>query len=284
MSSSRAPKSDTNLKENSDETKKSRWSVWVGGLTLSFLLSGLFALPGFLDSSFSVFDRFTENQESVSSSEQIPAPSSSSIPAADASRAPDESQGGNVEVSVGACVKDSTALLSPVDCSTPHQAEIIGTSDAQCTEDSLTEYAGGKVGIDIIGPGFGVQEAEGHCLLVSETVRLETPLQGILGRPEGHAIRECFDSQTATTVLCSTPHTGEVVGRTPVDAVSPTSCEEKASTYLGRPISTRFEDLTLDEGSDSAYRRCIVSVRAQNAYLETPLRALGNGQIETSSF
>lgn len=94
------------------------------------------------------------------------------------------------------------------------------------------------------------------------------------------AAAEYMGGSSGTDVLSRIVPT-EVVARLPAESSESLDCDAAASDYMARDISERFSEVTVEEISSDAARRCVVSVRSDGAWLRTPLRELGHGAIGT---
>lgn len=180
----------------------------------------------------------------------------------------------------GACLSDPAELDSAVACDTVHSAEVIATA-GECSDAAAAEYMGGSSGTDVLSRIVQTEVVDGACVLSLEGRSAAAPIQSSLGTDPGHGLRECLDAQIERFVPCAENHTGEVVARIPAESSESLDCDAAASDYMARDISELFSELTVEEVSSDAARRCVVSVRSDGAWLRTPLRELGNGAIET---
>ncbi|NKE10768.1 MULTISPECIES: hypothetical protein [Kocuria] len=180
----------------------------------------------------------------------------------------------------GACLNSVEDISSVVACDTAHFGEIIGAGDA-CSIEAATRYMGGNPDVDVLDRGVSVSMVDDVCVLSVEGQQVAVSFAGALDLNDGVALRECLNGRTAEFVPCSNDHTGEVVARVSSDSTGSLDCSQQATTYMDRSPASVFKELTVEQINTDSARRCMVSVRADNRWLETSLRALGNRSPET---
>ncbi|MEX3632134.1 hypothetical protein [Rothia sp. LK2492] len=126
-----------------------------------------------------------------------------------------------------------------------------------------------------------VTESNDSCILQVENEQVSASFKDALFLSSGVTLRECFDQQSNQFVSCGENHTGEVVARVPADSAEPLDCEAKADQHMGQKFASRHDELTFDKIPTPAAQRCVVSVRADNRWLDTSLRGLGTKALET---
>lgn len=149
--------------------------------------------------------------------------------------------------------------------------------------DEAIKYLGGSLGVDVLTRSVEVTDMDGHCVLSDTSQEPSISFSDALELDSGISLRECLDGRSSQFVACSEEHTGEVVARVEADSAESLDCESRARAYMGQDLSKRYEELTVDEVTTDSARRCVVSLRADNRWMETSLRGLGSGAIETSA-
>lgn len=180
----------------------------------------------------------------------------------------------------GTCIEHAKDILSQIACDRSHEAEVIGPSD-NCTLDAAIHYLGGDPYLDVVSTSLKVTESEDSCILQVENEQISASFKDALFLSSGVTLRECFDKRSNQFVSCGENHTGEVVARVPADSVEPLDCEAKADQYMGQKFASRHDELTFDKILTSAAQRCVVSMRADNRWLDTSLRDLGTKALKT---
>lgn len=180
----------------------------------------------------------------------------------------------------GTCLESAGDPESDVACDIPHAAEIIGTGD-DCSMEAATRYLGGNPDVDVLHRAVEVNDVDGTCVLSAGDQQVAVSFADALELNDAVALRECLNDRTSEFVPCSQDHTGEVVARVAADATQPLDCAQQATTYMDRSPSTLFDEFTVDEVTTDSARRCVVSVRADNRWLDTSLRAVGSSKPET---
>lgn len=179
-------------------------------------------------------------------------------------------------LNVGTCLGAEGQVVS---CDTLHEAEVIGPSD-NCTLDAAIHYLGGDPDLDVVSTSLKVTESNDSCILQVENEQVSASFKDALFLSSGVTLRECFDKRSNQFVSCGENHTGEVVARVPADSAEPLDCEAKADQYMGQKFASRHDELTFDKVPTSAAQRCVVSMRADNRWLDTSLRGLGTKALE----
>ncbi|MFF0973568.1 UNVERIFIED_CONTAM: hypothetical protein RF649_14195 [Kocuria sp. CPCC 205295] len=183
----------------------------------------------------------------------------------------------------GDCLSDAKNPTSRVACDVEHQAEVISMANGECDQATVVEYTGGSPDMDLLSDVVQVSLVDGHCVVALEGIRAAASIEDSLGTDLGDGLRECFDRRADSFVPCVQAHTGEVVKRVSASSVERLDCDAAAEEYMGQDLSQRFSDLEAEEVSDDGARRCVVSLRSDRSLLESPLRNLGNAEIQTSS-
>lgn len=182
---------------------------------------------------------------------------------------------------VGTCLSDPVDVHSIVACDIPHSAEIIGGSEVACDEGTVVVYMGGSATSDVLSRVVQLNSINGFCVAHVGEEKIAVIMRDALQSSVGDALRECFNSSTEQFVPCAHDHTGEVVARVPSDSPHSLTCETEASEYLERDFSALYQDLLVETTQAEDVRRCVVNFRANQAWLRTPLRGIGNGKVET---
>lgn len=183
----------------------------------------------------------------------------------------------------GDCLSDPANLASIVACDTEHRAEIVSTAGDGCTREAAVAYAGGDPSTDLFSDVVQMTSTDGYCVLELDGATATASVADSLSTDQGHGLRECLDARSSSFVPCAEDHTGEVVDRVEADSREPLGCEAAAEDYLGQSLSERYDELEVDEVSSDVARRCMVGLRSDSSWLLTPLRGLGNGEIEAST-
>lgn len=195
----------------------------------------------------------------------------------------DTASGTDPGVDVGTCLSSADDLSSVVACDTAHAAEIIGTA-GDCTLETATGYMGGTSEVDVLHRGVTVDVIDEFCVLSSQDQTVAVSFSNALQLDDGVALRECLNGRTGEFVACSDDHTGEVVARVDIDSTEPLDCPARATAYMGRSSSSLYAQLTVEEDQTESVRRCVVSVRADNRWLDVSLRELGSSRPDTRPF
>lgn len=181
---------------------------------------------------------------------------------------------------IGDCLTDPADLSSIVACDAEHSAEVIAGS-GDCSEATAVRYAGGAEGKDFFNTAVEARTVGDACVLSLKGTQAQVSFRDVLASDAGEMMRECWNGDTMTLVPCSKKHTGEIVARVPANFTNTLDCKAEASEYMGQNISERLFELEFGEVPPDTERRCVVSARSDTAWLSTPLRAIGNGEIET---
>lgn len=182
----------------------------------------------------------------------------------------------------GACLADPADLDSVVACNVEHRAEVVSTAGDECNMATVVQYAGGDPETDLLSDVVRPTTVSESCVVQLEGNLAAASLEGALTTGRGDGLRECLDGHSRRFVPCSESHTGEVVARVDAESADSLDCDSAAAHYLGQGLSERYSDLEVEEVASDSARRCVVSLRSDTSWLETPLRNLGNAEIQTS--
>lgn len=203
--------------------------------------------------------------------------------AATRSEPPAPVQADDESPSLGTCLMDPADPGSAVACDTAHAAEVIADG-GDCSEATAVEYAGGAVGTDLFSGVVQTRAVDDSCILSLDGSPAEASIRDAFPSGRADGLRECWNGRARSLVPCSEDHTGEIVARVPAASTDSLDCEVAAGEYLEQDIAERFAQLTVEEISSEAARRCVVSPRSDGVWLRTPLRGLGDGDVETAGF
>lgn len=249
---------------------------------LTLLVTALGVYFAWLALKSSADDGEAPSGESLSGPAE-PAPDSEPVAADNGGQADEVAKAEETSVgSPGACLADPADLDSVVACDTRHQAEVISMANGECDLSAAVQYAGGDPELDLLSDVVRVFPVDGKCVVALEGATAVASIEDSLGSDRGDGLRECYNGRSKGFVPCAGEHTGEVVQRVTAGSHGQMDCDAAAERYMGQGLSQRYSDLETDEVPTDEMRRCVVSLRSDSSWLETPLRNLGNAEIQTS--